>query len=74
MGNIVQFDGFTSLDIDTAEMLRNIADEKPANAFVVVWPEDGSLPTYHSNTSDVPVILMRLNEFIHQYYNGDFNA
>lgn len=53
-------------------MLRHIADSNPRHAFVIVWPEDGSLPTYHSSTGDVPTILMRLNEFSHKWYSGDF--
>lgn len=73
MSNIITFTGMTKNDIDAPTMLRNIAEEKPKNAFVIVWPEDGSLPTYHSSTSDMPVVLMRLQEFIHKYYNGDFS-
>lgn len=44
----------------------------PNHAFVIVWNKDGSLPTYHSTTEDMSVILMRLQEFVHKYYNGDF--
>lgn len=65
-------DLITKHDIKADEMLRNIAANKPNNAFVIVWPSDGSLPTYHSSTGDIPVVLMRLNEFIHKYYSGEF--
>lgn len=74
MAEIVQFPGITRLDIDTANMLRNIADSEPAFAFVITWPEDGSMPEYFCNTSDTPIVLMRLQQFIHKYYNGDFSG
>jgi len=72
MTNIIKLDLFTKLDISAPDMLRNIADENPKNAFVIVWPEDGKIPSYHSSTGDTPVVLMRINEFVHKYYNGDF--
>ena len=59
---------------DAPGILRAIADEEPKNVFVIAWPNDGSMPTYHSSTSDTPVVLMRLQEFIHKYYNGDFST
>lgn len=71
-GNVIKFPGITKHDIQADDMLRSIAENKPLHAFVICWPEDGSMPTYHSSTADTPVVLMRLNEFIHQYYNGDF--
>lgn len=46
----------------------------PKHAFVICWPEDGKLPSYHSTTGDIPVVLLRLQEFIHKYYNGEFNG
>lgn len=70
---IIKFPGITKHDIDAAEMLNEISVEKPKYAFVICWPENGEMPSYHSNTSDTPVILMRLQEFIHKYYNGDFD-
>lgn len=72
MAEILHLDTLTKHELDTAEMLRSIAENDPEYAFVICWPKDGSDPTYHSNTGDTPVILMRINEFIHKYYNGDF--
>ncbi len=72
--NIVPFTGITKHDLTASTMLENIAAENPKNVFLIVWPEDGSMPTYHSNTCDIAVVLMRLNQFIHQYYNGDFEG
>ena len=72
MGDIIKFTGLTKCDLSAKEMLVNIAYDNPKNAFVIVWPENGEMPTYHSTTSDTPVVLMRLQEFIHKYYNGDF--
>lgn len=62
----------TKHDINPARMLREIAKEKPDQAFVIVWPADGSMPTYHSSTGDTPVIMMRMQEFMHKYFSGDF--
>jgi len=72
MSNVIQFKGMTSLPINAKNMLKNIAEENPDHVFVIVWPNDGSMPTYHSSTPDTPVVLMRVQEFIHKYYNGDF--
>ena len=72
--NVIKIDFYTDKDIDASKMLEAIAEEKPKNAFVIVWPEDGSLLTYHSSTGDTPVVLLRLQEFIHKYYNGDFDC
>jgi len=70
--NVIKFPGITKHDISASEMLQNIATEEPKNAFVIVWPEDGGMPTYHSSTGDIPVILMRLHDFIHKWHNGEF--
>lgn len=72
MNNVLKFPAITRHDISTKEMLVNIAESNPSNAFVIVWHSDESMPTYHSNTSYMPVVLMRVQEFIHKYYNGDF--
>ena len=71
MTNIIQFPDISPLT--ASDMLRNIADnDAPKYAFVICWPEDGTMPTYHSNTKDIPVTLMRLQEFVHRCYNGEF--
>ncbi len=72
MTNILPFTGITKHDISAQSMLRAIATDEPSHAFVIAWPS-GGMPTYHSSTADMPVILMRLQEFIHKYYNGDFD-
>ena len=74
MGDVVKLDIFTKKDISAADMLTNIAEQKPSNCFVIVWPSDETMPTYHSSTGDVAVVLMRCQEFIHKFYNGDFSA
>ena len=60
--------GTSSLDL----MLKVIAAETPKHAFLIVWPEDGSMPTYHSSTADTPIVVYRITEFLHKLYNGDF--
>ena len=69
--NIINFKHYT--ENDPADMLKAIAEEDPNDFFAIVFPKDGSIPTYHSSTGDMPVVLMRLQEFIHKYYNGDFS-
>ncbi len=72
MAHILRYKGITTRDISPAEMLTAIAEEEPKNVFVLVWPDDGSMPTYHSSTGDTAVVMLRLQEFIHKFYNGDF--
>lgn len=56
---------------DRAErMLRDIADKKPAYAFVIEWPSDGSMPIFHTSTEDAPVIAYRLQNFLSDLYSG----
>jgi len=70
--NVVKFPGLWHSDLKADEMLRAIAAEGPGHAFVIVWPEDGSMPTYHSSTADTPCVVYRINEFLHKLYGGDF--
>lgn len=72
--NIISFRKKNRGDLTSTEMLNTLASYNPAKAFVICWPEDGSMPSYHSNTADMPVILLRLQEFIHKFYNGDFHS
>ena len=72
MTNVIKFTGLTKCDLDAVDMLEEIAELNPVNAFVVCWPKDGSMPTFHSNTADMPVLLMRLQQFIHDWYGGEF--
>ncbi len=72
MNNVVRFPGITKKDLSAKDMLAAISEENPKNAFVIVWPEDGTMPTYHSSTGDTAVVLMRLQQFIHDYYAGRF--
>lgn len=75
MGKVIKLRNFiTRHTISGASMLRAIAKNNPKNAFVICWPEDGSMPTYHCATGDIPTVLMRLREFEHKYFNGDFDA
>lgn len=61
-------------ELNASKMLRVIAKEKPRYVFVIAWPEDDGMPTYHSNVGDMPVVLMRIQEFAHKYYSGDFDC
>ncbi|TXH54894.1 MAG: hypothetical protein E6Q97_09915 [Desulfurellales bacterium] len=72
MTNIVKFPGKVYQDLPADEMLAAIAEQKPLKVFVIVWPEDGTRPTYHSNTSDIPVIVLRIQQFLHKLFSGVF--
>lgn len=73
MGEIIKADFINYQgDLKAEDVLREIAEEKPEFVFVIAWPSDGSMPSYHSNTDDVPVIVMRLLQFIHKVFNKDF--
>jgi hypothetical protein len=72
MTNVITLPIVTKLDIKAPDMLRAIADDEPKNAFVIAWPGDGTRPTYHSSTADMAVVLMRVQQFIHKFYEGDF--
>jgi len=69
---IIQFTGLTCLNLDAASILRNIADENPENAFVITWSNEERESKFYSSNAITSEILMRLNEFIHRYYNGEF--
>jgi hypothetical protein len=58
--------------VTAASVLRQVAAENPKHVFVIVWPSSGKLPTYHTTTTDMPVLLYRLMTFIHKYFRGDF--
>lgn len=72
MGEVIKIEFMTKHDISAEEMLNNIATLKPKHAFVIVWPEDGSEPTFHSSTGDAVTILYRIREFEHSLFSGDF--
>lgn len=65
-------EAITNQDINASDMLKAIAEQKPKHVFVISWPEDGSLPTYHSSAADLPTVLYRLQEFIHKVFAGEF--
>jgi len=70
--NIIHFDEYTLRDLHAPDILRAIAENKPKHVFVIAWGEDGDNPTYHCSMADTPVVLLRLQQFIHGYFNGDF--
>ncbi len=72
MAEILELELVTKHDLSVEEMFSNIAKQNPYHAFVIVWPEDGTQPTYHSTTGDMPTVLMRLREFEHKYFNNEF--
>jgi len=72
--NVVKMPGICYSATPAVDMLREISESTPKHAFVIVWPEDGKMPSYYSSTGDLPVVLMRLQEFIHKAYNGDFGT
>lgn len=72
--NVVKLPGICYSSTPAVDMLRNIADGEPKHAFVIAWPADGKLPAYYSSTGDLPIVMLRIQEFIHKFYNGDFET
>lgn len=72
MAEIIRLHKYTEGDIDPREMMDAIFEGGQKNVFVIAWPADGGLPSYHSSTGDLPVVLMRLQEFAHKYFNREF--
>ena len=72
MSNVIKLPALWHSDLNAEDVLFAIAASKPKHAFVITWPEDGSMPTYHSSTSDTPVVVYRINEFLHKLYSGEF--
>lgn len=70
--NVIKLNITTTLDLSCPEMLRNIADENPKHAFLIVWPEDGSEPTYSSSMADTPLVVYHIQEFLHKLYANNF--
>lgn len=60
-------------EVNCSDILMEIAKQDPKNIFVITWGKDSSTTTYHSSTSDMPNVLLKLQTFIHKYFNGDFN-
>lgn len=73
LADVIHMYDSTSLEQDSREVLLGLAERKPAAVFVVAWDENGEA-TYHSTTSDFPVVLNQLRMFEHKYYNGDFTG
>lgn len=74
MNKVLKFTGPYYGKLNATNLLEVVAKENPKNVFIIVWPDDGSVPTYHSSTGDTPVVLFRLQEFIHKLYNGEFDT
>lgn len=72
MANVIKFRGITKLDLPVADMLNEIALEKPENAFVICWSETENSATFHSSSPHTQRVIHELNRFMHKYYNGDF--
>lgn len=72
--NVVRLQTLTKLDIPVDVVLENIKEEDYNHIFLIGWPKDGSMPKYHSTTGDAPVVMHRLNDFIHKFYNGEFGV
>lgn len=71
--SVIKFPGHYYKDTAASDTLHAIAKDDPKFVFVIAWPKDGTRATYHSNTSDVPTIVLRLQQFIHKLFNGDFS-
>ncbi len=73
MTNVIHLDLQTRAEISAGDMLHNIAETQPENAFVIIWPNDGGDITYHSSVADAGAVTLALNIFLHKLYAGDFS-
>jgi hypothetical protein len=71
--DIIDYPGITIQSLNAPDVLREIADENPKHAFVIMWPKDGRCPTFHSSTEDMPVILYQIERFKHFIFSGGFD-
>lgn len=60
--------GFNS---DTSELIRDVADKKPDNVFILTWPKNEESFNFYSSTTDMFILINLLQEFIHSFYNGN---
>mgnify|MGYP003385334815 CR=1 FL=1 len=73
MAEVIHMYESTNLDQRVEEVLEGVLAKNPRHLFIIAWPEEG-MPTYHSTTSDMPIVTMRLREFEHKLFNGDLSG
>lgn len=72
--NVVEFTGYTTLPIDPARMLRNLAEQVDlARVVVLVEREDGS-KTFHSSHPDKAWVHFMAGLLMHNIVAGDFDG
>lgn len=72
MAEIIHMYDSTRLDQLPEEVLNGVLAKKPRHLFIIAWPEEG-MPTYHSTTSDMPIVTMRLRQFEHKLFSGELS-
>lgn len=62
-------------EMSVKNMFDNIIKENnPRHAFVIGWDNIRGRATFHSTTGDNTVIIFRLQEFMHRFYNGEYDG
>lgn len=62
---------YTRLDLEAADILREIANEKPEKVLVITWNDVGDY-TFHSNIADAHETTYAAQKFVHKMMAGDF--
>lgn len=57
----------------TEILLRELKSRNPKYCFAIEWPENGDEPIFHTSTSDMPVLTLRLQNFLSELYAGKHN-
>lgn len=57
----------------TEELLKELINRKPKYVFAIEWPEDESMPICHTSTSSMPVLALRLQNFLTDLYSGKYD-
>lgn len=68
--NIVQFNGFTKLDLNPKSILTNIA-ESNLDQCIVIGVKDGE-QRFYSSIADESQIIYMIEVLKHKLLNGDF--
>jgi len=72
MSNVIEFDGYTKLDIPIERIRDNVPWDKIDTALVLTW-QDGELVPY-SNRADIEHCTFMAQKFLHKAYNGDYET
>lgn len=72
MSEVIEFDGWTTLDIPIERLRDNIKWDKCDTALVLTW-QDGKVVPY-CNRADLEHCVFLASQFIHNALNGEYDT